>query len=334
MHQATFYIKLDNELVQCILCPHRCKIKIGNTGTCGVRKNVGGNLQLMSYGQTASIHFDPIEKKPLYHFFPGSTIFSVGSIGCNLKCQFCQNAEISQVTLSEFPYLYYYSPKDLVETALSKPENIGIAYTYNEPTIWYEYLLDTAILAQEKGLKNVLVTNGFINPDPLNEILTVVDAFNVDLKAFNNAFYQKYTFSQLEPVKQSLIQIKKSGKHLEITNLIIPTLNDQEEEFIKMLQWIENELGKDTVLHLSKYFPRYRTTIPSTSETILVKYHEIASKYLNYVYLGNVSTARGSHTFCSKCKKMIIQRNGYLTNTLGINESGKCKYCGNEIVKN
>ena len=281
MKESQFYDKLENKKVQCSLCPHNCVISEGKSGVCKARVNNSGNLISDNYGHVSSIGFDPIEKKPLYHFYPGSEILSVGSFGCNLQCEFCQNWQISQTGVREsFRESRLYSPEEIIELAVTQKGNVGIAYTYNEPTVFFEFMIDMAQLAKDNGLKNVMVSNGYINQEPLNELNKYIDAYSIDLKGFNNNFFQSYTKSQLEPVKESLINIVAAGKHLEITNLVIPTLNDDENEFEEMVKWISFSLGKDIVLHISRYYPTYQLTIKATSIEKMLKLRDIAKKYL------------------------------------------------------
>ena len=227
---ARWFEAENNNIVKCLLCPHSCKIKEGNSGICGVRLNDKGTLIAASFGKISALHLDPIEKKPLYHFFPGTKILSAGSIGCNLDCVYCQNHDISQAELGTFKIAQTYTPSQLVSEALLYPENIGIAYTYNEPVVWFEFILETAMAAHMAGLKNVMVTNGFINEGPLSELLPFIDAFSVDLKGFGEAFYLKISGGALAPVLNCLKQIRQAGKHLEIVTLVIPHLNDDEIE--------------------------------------------------------------------------------------------------------
>jgi len=333
MKEALFY-ESENKVVKCTLCPHFCIIKPGKPGSCRVRKNIDGKLFAENYEQVCSMRFDPIEKKPLYHFYPGRTILSVGSVGCNLHCRFCQNWEISQTGVEASFQLKKISAKQIIETALHEEDNIGIAYTYNEPTIWYEYMLDIAKLAFEKGLKNTMVTNGFINPEPLRELIKYMDAFSIDLKAFTNNFYKNLTSAKLDPVLETIKQIKASGKHLEITNLVITNRNDDIEDFTKMIGWIEDEIGKDTVLHISKYFPTYKMSEIATPDNTLINFYNIASKKLEYVYLGNMQTEKGQNTYCPNCKSVVIERSGYYTKTTGLNAKGLCQNCGDVIISN
>ncbi len=288
MHKAQFYKTLGDKKVQCLLCPHKCTIYPDKRGICNVRINKNGELFSEVYEKVSSYNFDPIEKKPLAHFHPGSTIFSFGSVGCNLKCRFCQNSDISQKGLDAFPDILDYKIDSLIRIAKNDVRNIGIAYTYNEPFIWYEFLYDMAVRAKEEGLLNVVVSNGFVNPEPLKKILPIIDAFNIDLKAFTNKFYKEMSAGSVEPVKETLKIIAASGKYMEITNLVIPTQNDSDSDFEEMVKWIANELGEETVLHVTRYFPRYKLDIHATPAHILFRLKDIASKYLKHVYVGNV----------------------------------------------
>ncbi|AZT89675.1 AmmeMemoRadiSam system radical SAM enzyme [Caldicellulosiruptor changbaiensis] len=282
MVEARYYEKLENKKVRCKLCPHGCVILPGNTGFCRARQNVDGKLYSLNYGYISSIAFDPIEKKPLYHFYPGSSILSIGTFGCSFKCLHCQNYEISQLT----PNVFEVDTERLIELAKKDKDCIGIAFTYNEPTIWFEYVLDVAKRFKEEGFKTVLVTNGYLNEEPLLELLEVIDAANIDLKAFNDEFYKKVCRGDLESVKR-FIEICSQKIHIEITTLIIPTLNDSEEEIENLAKWLSS-IDDRIPLHLTRYFPRYKMTLPPTPKETLFKLREIAKKYLMYVYLGNI----------------------------------------------
>lgn len=330
--EAQWYLPLNNETVQCTLCPHNCILKEDKTGICRVRVNKGGKLVTEVYGFVSSIHSDPIEKKPLYHFYPGSSILSLGTYGCNLRCFFCQNCTISQTAVKpELPRIFY-TPEQLVQIALKKPGNIGIAFTYNEPVVWFEYMYDIARLAKDAGLKTVMVTNGFINKEPLVALLEYVDAFSVDLKSFNEEFYTKVTSSKLEPIKEALTQIRLAGKHLEVVNLVIPELNDDEASFSAMVSWISNTLGKETVLHISRYYPNYNLTTEATPVSSIRKLKRLAEKELDYVYTGNIYSEI-SETHCIKCNNLLITRDFYSVNTGGIDQKGRCTACGNYFLK-
>lgn len=288
MKEAMFYEKLDHKRVHCSLCPHDCNIQPDGRGFCGVRKNIEGFLYSMNYGEISSVGVDPIEKKPLKRFYPGSYILSAGSVGCNLKCPFCQNHTIAQVKPEEI-HTYHGESDELAEKALSLKSqgNIGIAYTYNEPSVWYEFVYETAAKVKDRGMMNVLVTNGYINEEPLKQILPYIDAMNIDLKAFNDKFYRELVKGGLEEVKDT-IRLSAENCHVEVTTLVIPGWNDSLEEMDAMAQWLAS-LSPEIPLHLSRYFPNYMMTDrPPTPVSTLTALKETASRYLNYVYLGNV----------------------------------------------
>jgi pyruvate formate lyase activating enzyme len=323
--------KIDDGKLQCLLCPHFCKISKGKTGICGVRKNTGEKIELLTYGVLSGYSLDPVEKKPLYHFFPGQNILSVGSYGCNMRCDFCQNFNISQnIPESLIPEI---TPEKIVKNALGAEKNIGIAFTYNEPAIWFEFMRDVAVIAKKEGLFTVMVSNGYVNREPLDEIIKFIDAFNIDLKAFNNNFYHKLTGADIEPVKISLKQIAKSGKHLEITTLIIPGQNDDEKEMALQSEWIAGELGKSVPLHLSRYFPMFRREDPATSQETLNRLFEIASVHLDNVYMGNMVSESGQNTCCPNCSTTVTIRSGYKIRLLNLDKEGKCTRCGTRVYR-
>lgn len=288
MKEAMFYESLDGAKVQCRLCPNNCVVLEGMRGKCGVRENRKGKLCTLVHGLPCTVGVDPIEKKPLFHFFPGTQTYSVATVGCNLKCKFCQNWQISQEKI-ENTRNFEMSPEQVVENAIVN-DCKSISYTYVEPTIFYEFIIDTAKLAREKGLKNVVVTNGFINPEPLKELYKYIDAANIDLKAFSDGFYVKYCEAKLEPVLESIKNIHKMGVFIELTNLIIPGLNDSMDKIKNMCDWIVKELGVDVPLHFSRFFPHHELKhIAPTPIESLKKAEEIAKGAgLKNVYLGNV----------------------------------------------
>jgi pyruvate formate lyase activating enzyme len=330
MQEALFYTKKENNQVKCELCPWFCELNPGQTGSCKVRENIGGTLVTHVYNQVAALGVDPIEKKPLYHFFPGKNILSIGEVGCNLHCTYCQNHQISQCMATRFSGFHAATPGQIINKALSLQNNAGIAYTYNEPFTFYEFMCDIAELAHENGLKNVAVSNGYINPKPLQQALPLIDAFNIDLKAFDNEFYKKQTKGKLKPVLECLKIIAGSGNHLEITNLVIPGLNDDENEFEKMVKWIAAELGPQIPLHLSRYFPHYNLNAPPTPVMKLVQLHTIARQHLHFVYLGNVTDEKRSSTSCSKCGTILIERHHYFTKIKQNGFDGTCQKCGEQ----
>lgn len=282
---AMFFKEIENGKVNCCLCPHNCVISPGGLGICRARKNICGKLYSINYGKIASIALDPIEKKPLYRFNPGSFILSVGTFGCNLKCSFCQNWSIAH----ENPDTVDVEPRDIVDKALELRDrgNIGIAYTYNEPSIWYEFVYETSKIAKDKGLSNVLVTNGFISKEPLAELLPFVDAMNIDVKAYTTKFYRDICKGRLENVKET-VEYSAGKCHVEVTTLVIPDLNDSEDEIGDMASWLAS-ISPDIPLHLSRFFPNYlMKDRPVTPVETLRKLKEKAEQHLKYVYIGNV----------------------------------------------
>jgi pyruvate formate lyase activating enzyme len=323
--------KIYNGKSECLLCPHYCKLVPGRSGICGVRKNTGNSIELQTYGVLSGFSLDPVEKKPLYHFFPGYNILSAGSYGCNMRCDFCQNYHISQKIPEK--YSRKISPENLVEAAKSADRNVGLAFTYNEPIIWFEFMRDTAVLAKEAGLYTVMVSNGFVNPDPLTEIIGFIDGFNIDLKAFNSKFYRKLAGADIEPVKESLKQISGSGRHMEITTLIIPGQNDDEKEMAEETGWIAGELGRNVPFHISRYFPVYKRNDPPTDEETIGKLARIAAQNLDHVYIGNSFSEDGQNTSCPNCGVTVTMRTGYKTKLVNLDDEGRCTGCGNMIYR-
>jgi pyruvate formate lyase activating enzyme len=330
--EARYYKRFDDLKVKCNLCPHECIIMSDHSGICRVRTNEGGVLSADMYGAVAAMQFDPVEKKPLYHFHPGREILSLGSLGCNFHCSCCQNYEISQTGRTGFPRLQILSIPKIISTASANPDNIGVAYTYNEPTIGYEFMYDIAAEIHRIGLKNVMVSNGYINQEPLTDLLPFIDAFNIDIKGADKKIHKKFTGGNLEHVLETISAIIASGKHLEITFLVVPGINDDLKLFEKMIEWISTSTGKDTALHISRYFPRFRMNTESTSLQTLNKMAELASKSLSYVYLGNTAGEYYQDTICPGCGSLMIKRNGYQTSRIGISIKGNCSYCGHIIA--
>ncbi len=316
-----YYEKLEGGKVECRLCPHFCKIKDGKTGTCRQRKNEGGTLYSLNYARVTSPSMDPIEKKPLYHFYPGSWILSLGTTGCNFRCDFCQNFESSQGNA----YTSELQPADAVETA-KENGSPGISYTYNEPTIWFEFVLETSKLAHEAGLTNVLVTNGYINPEPQAELLPYVDGVNQDIKSIREDFYKERSGGKVGPVLQAAKRYKESTL-LEVTNLIIPGYNDSEEDVTDLRDWIAGNLGTDTPVHISAYFPRYRLKAKPTGKKTMERAYDIMKQRMKYVYVGNIITADGANTFCASCGAELVLRHGYGIKVTGL-DGNKCSACG------
>lgn len=322
-HEALYYDPLAHGMVKCSLCPNRCVLSAGEWGICKARKNIRGKLFSMVYGKISAVHVDPIEKKPFFHVLPGSTAFSIASTGCNLHCLFCQNWEISQVFPGEAPS-QAATPGEIVTQALASGAR-SIAFTYNEPVINYEFMLETAKLAKTRGLKTVVVSSGFIEEKPLAELLKYIDAYKVDLKAFDEKFYKKFTGAHLESVLKSLRTIKESGVWLEIVTLLVPGENDSEKELRAMARWIRGNLGDSIPLHFSRFFPQFKLqNLPPTPPETIVRARQIAMEEgLKFVYTGNTAYPEGETTWCPGSREKAIIRQGYfiLANNL---KDGAC----------
>ena len=327
---SPYFTPLSGGEIQCDLCPNRCRVSKGKRGACRVRENQDGKYYSLVYGNPCAVHLDPIEKKPFFHVLPSTTSFSLATVGCNFQCKFCQNWEISQAS-PEDVYSYDVPPEMIVKNA----KDVGahsVAYTYVEPTIFYEYMVDICQLAKKAGLLNVCHSNGFINPDPLKNLCKVMDAANIDLKGFTEAFYRDVCRGELAPVLETLKILRKEKVHLEITNLVVPTQNDDLSRLNEMCLWIKRELGGDTPIHFSRFYPLYKLrSLPPTPVSTLEKTRNIAlSCGLEYVYIGNIPGHEGEHTFCPKCKKLLIKRVGYMVGENHL-RGGKCQYCGKPI---
>ncbi|HPI67032.1 MAG TPA: AmmeMemoRadiSam system radical SAM enzyme [bacterium] len=334
LQKAKFY-QTQGELVHCQLCHHFCVVKNQSTGLCGARKNINGQLYSLVYGRPAAINIDPIEKKPLFHFLPGSTALSLGTYGCNFRCLNCLNYDLSQPSDLEkqTANLEYLAPAEIIK--LAKKTNVAsIAYTYNEPTIFVEYTLDIMKLAKEQGLKNIWISNGYWSDECFKNIAPFLDAVNVDLKSFDNDFYLKNCQAQVEPVLENLKKIKLAGIHLEITTLIIPGLSDDLKKLGLMADFIKNELGLDTPWHLSKFSPEISwrlKDLPATDLKTLGQIYQMAKeKGLNYIYLGNVADQNKENTYCPKCGELIIKRIYYQITKK--DKNGACPKCGEKIL--
>jgi len=317
--------------VQCGLCPKGCIIQPGQSGECRIRVNIDGQLRAVTYGYPCSAHVDPVEKKPLFHFLPGTPILSIATVGCNLHCRNCQNWEISQQTPEDSSS--FHLPPEAVPALASRYDCLSVAYTYTEPIVFYEYTLDCSIHAREAGLKNVLVTAGYINRAPWRELCRYIDAANIDLKAFSDRFYRDVCDGTLKPVLDAIVTARDSGVLVELTNLVIPTLNDSDEDFSRLSRWVASEMGPDTPLHFSRFYPHYRMRhLPPTPTDTLLRARDIArAQGLHFVYIGNILTPDGENTYCPACGRLLIRRRGYAVLENHVRDDGRCSYCNAEI---
>lgn len=333
MKEAVLYKKLKDKKVRCNLCNHRCLISPGKRGVCFVRENKNGSLYSLVYGIALAANIDPIEKKPLFHFQPGTNSFSIATAGCNFRCEFCQNWQESQITKGpqgrivgqELP------PKRVVEEA-KRTGCASIAYTYTEPTIFFEYAQDTAKLAKKEGITNVFVTNGYQTPETIKEMAKFVDAANVDLKSFSEKFYQKVCGAKLKPVLESIKLMHKAGIWIEITTLVVPKQNDSKKELTQIAKFIA-KVNKSIPWHISRFHPDYKMldSYPTPIETLEMAYDIGKKAGLKYVYLGNIITETKENTYCPKCNNLAIRRIGYQTEILGVDKKGKCAECGEDL---
>ena len=324
------YRTLEGRRVLCLICPNQCVLSPGDRSVCRSKVNVEGRLYTLAYGNPCAVHIDPIEKKPLYHFAPRTQSFSLAAAGCNFRCLNCQNWEISQAKPHEVQHRELF-PEDVVATA-RKSGAYSIAYTYSEPITFYEYMLDTARMARAAGLRNLLISNGYINRDPLLDLCRVIDAANINLKAFSDAVYRKLNGGRLEPVLATLKTLHQEGVHLEITNLVVPTYVDDQDLVRRMCAWILKELGPDHPLHFLRFQPLYKLDrLPPTPVSALARFREIAlAEGIRYAYVGNVPQHEGNHTYCHQCRKLLIARTGYFIREIHL-DGHLCKYCGASI---
>lgn len=327
LKEAMYYEKLGDKRVLCRLCPHQCRIAPGKYGICRVRNNIEGTLYARNYGMISAAAMDPVEKKPLYHFYPGKYLLSLGTIGCNFSCKFCQNYHIAQQGVKDNAgRLYEASESYLLSLCRQEEDCVGVAYTYNEPSVWYEYVLDTAKYIKEKGYKNVLVTNGYIAPKPLMELLLYIDAMNIDVKGFNEEYYRDICGGRLEGVKNT-VETAAAKCHVEVTTLVVPGHNDSEDEMEKMCKWLSS-INPSIPLHLSRYFPMYKMKEDPTPVETLKKLKKTAQNYMEYVYIGNLP-GEDTGTYCPQCGALLLKRaGGIFVEHL---DDGICSKCGRTI---
>ena len=325
----------SKRIIRCNLCHRRCLVPNGYSGICQVRKNIDGVLYASEYGKIVADGIDPIEKKPLFHFFPGSYTYSIAFPSCNFMCSFCCNWEISQMIREKIPLPYFRAkPEDVVRTAIENRTKI-ISYTYTEPSIHIEFIKDTGTLARKAGLKNVFVTNGYFTPEAVKIMKKFLDAATIDIKGnLNKKFYEKYiNVYNPEKILETLLELKKHKIHLEITDLIIPKIGDDVENFRKLVKFIVDNLGDETPLHILQFFPSYKlTNLPRTPIKTLLKHYEIAKQEgLKFVYLGNVPGGKYENTYCPRCGKPVLERKGIFLVKSNIDERGRCKFCGYKL---
>ncbi|MBU1319315.1 MAG: AmmeMemoRadiSam system radical SAM enzyme [candidate division Zixibacteria bacterium] len=328
--EARYYKKLEEDIIQCQLCPRECTVSDVERGFCGVRENQKGVYKTLVYNRACSMNIDPIEKKPLFHFRPGTTAFSIATAGCNVNCKFCQNWNISQVRPEQVQNIELTSDEIAAECI---ERNIPtVAYTYSEPVIFYEYMYDTAVRTRRDKIRNVVITGGYINEKPLLELLEVVDAVKVDLKSFSEQYYKDIVNGELKPVLESIKLIHKNGKWLELVYLVVPTLNDSDEEFRNLCRWVRDELSPDVPIHFTRFHPTYlMTNLPPTPVETLERAFAIAQdEGLNFPYVGNVPGNKGENTRCPKCGDVVIERHGFLIRKNNL-KAGKCGVCGAAI---
>jgi pyruvate formate lyase activating enzyme len=320
-----------NPAIRCLLCAQSCTIPAGERGKCRARMNVKGELYSLVYGRPITTQLDPIEKKPFYHFLPGSGAFSLATSGCPLRCKFCQNWQISQASPEDY-FTPNTRPAEIVDAAAGRSAPV-IAFTYNEPTVFTEYMVDIARLARKQKLRSVMISCGYMNPEPLAEMCRVLDAIKIDLKGFDPSFYRNVCGAELSPVLRSIRQIARSGIHLEIVNLVVPTLNDSDKMLRGLVDWVMGELGPDVPVHFTAFHPDYQLlNLPQTPVRTLENARGLAlSKGIHYPFVGNVPDHPGNHTYCPGCNKIVIRRNGFFVLEVNL-KNGHCKYCGRAIA--
>jgi pyruvate formate lyase activating enzyme len=330
LKEVMFYKKLDSGRIECEICPKRCRVADSKRGYCGNKENRGGSYYTLVYGKACAAHIDPIEKKPLSHYLPGTTAFSLAAAGCNLKCKFCQNWQISQFRPEQVEH-HPLSPRQAVDVC-RRNKCPTIAYTYSEPTVFYTFMYDVAKMARKAGIGSVMISNGFMNEKPLRELCNQLTAVKIDLKSFSEQFYREYCSGRLGPVLETLIRLKDRGMWFEIVVLLIPTLNDDQDELSRMCNWIKTNLGPDVPIHFSRFHAMYQIkNLPPTPIKTLEMARSIALEAgLHYPYIGNVPGHEGEHTYCPSCKKVLIRRVGYSIVENALDE-GRCKFCRHTI---
>ncbi|HEC56308.1 MAG TPA: AmmeMemoRadiSam system radical SAM enzyme [Candidatus Syntrophoarchaeum butanivorans] len=332
IHEAMLFEPGEDLKVNCLLCAHRCKIAEGKRGICRVRENRGGTLFTLIYASTSSVAVDPVEKKPFYHFYPGTYAYSMGTVSCNFRCKHCQNAPISAVTIDNFP-VRDIPPEEAISSAKARGCR-GITWTYNEPTIWFEYTYDSAKIAKREGLYTGYVTNGYMTEEALNEIAPYLDAANVDVKSFEDDFYRKICGARLQPVLDSCERMVELGMHIEITYLVIPTLNDRDELFERFTEWVF-ELDPSIPVHFTRFHPDYqmRDIISTPFETLERAYRIARGKGLEYVYIGNVDAPEYNNTYCPECGELVIERRGLFGGVkVHLDPEDRCPVCGRKVL--
>ena len=330
LHEARYYLPLDDNWVQCQMCWRRCSVPEGGRGFCRNKVNIGGRYYTLVYGRPSSLQIDPIEKEPSNHMWPGATIFCTGTASCNNRCKFCHNWHLSQRSFEEIRHVVI-TPEETVELA-QKMECDAVSFTYNEPTVFYEHMFDVAKVAKRAGMGTLFHTNGSMNEEPLAALLEHMDSVTVDLKGFTPEFYRQVSSSELWPVLRTLEQIHHSGVHLEIVNLVVTTLNDNLDDIRRMCQWIRDTLSDEVPLHFTRFFPAYKlTSLPPTPiETLESAAHIADEEGLQYVYIGNYPGHERNSTFCPECGEKIIERVHFSVLSLNV-EKGKCRFCGHSI---
>ena len=331
IREAQFYEKLPHKKIKCKLCPRECVIDDRERGYCGARENRGGTYYTLVHSRVVSAHIDPIEKKPFFHFLPGAMAFSLATAGCNVNCKMCQNWEISQVR-PEQVRATYLAPRDVAQIA-KQNECRAIAYTYSEPVIFYEYMMDTAEAGRAAGVKSAVVTGGYIHQEPLRKLCERVDAIKVDLKGFSQKFYTEVVNGELKPVLEALVTMRRQGMWTEIVYLVVPTLNDADADFQGVVRWVRAELGQDVPLHFTRFHPEYLLkNLPVTPLKTLERAKAIAdAEGLHYAYIGNVPGHPAENTYCPKCRRAVVEREGFTISSIHLRD-GKCQYCRQPIA--